>query len=149
MSTTFLDPGLAAQAANGGNGAGTQLPNGATVGGAPRAIYVHAVPAPIAAVTGVTHIGIVKLTPNEELGAFARAHGDGGALSHELVKESFRQIRDAQGARRLGTFDGSVDRIWGELDPVVRVLVSTAYNFHHQPDKDLTADFLKSFETTV
>jgi hypothetical protein len=113
-----------------------------------RPLYVYTVPPAIAAVTGVTHVGLVELTPGEMLTAQRRGGGDQGATLFEMIKESWRRVND----RAIHTGDGSADLEWGKDAPgysKLRTLLATAYNSIHNPTPTENGAFLATQTVTV
>jgi hypothetical protein len=116
--------------------------------GPPRAIYLHAIPTEyIPYSDGVTHLGFVKLTIDEELAAYDRSQGNSTKAGIELVTESLRAYKNGNGSvQKVQTFDGSADRLVRRLDPLIRNFAAGCYNRHHQPSKEVSAPFIERFE---
>jgi hypothetical protein len=157
MSTQILNPDAIKNITGGeqnGNGhanGGSAYANMLAGATAPaRAVYMRAIPKKYLPLAGdLAGFGIVKITPEEELAANARAQGDPGALAHELVKESLRVLRTAKGDMQVKSYDGSVDRAWSSMDPVIRSLVASAYNREHHADRGDLDAFLDAVEVVV
>lgn len=110
-----------------------------------RPLYVFKIPPRLSAESGIKEIGIVELRASEELIVTRSALGDSAKTAFELAKASFRQ---ADG-KPLSAFDGTVDKLWEDLKPAVRLLVLQAYNSVHQPKPEETLAFLSSREVRV
>ena len=94
---------------------------------------------------GVTEVGLVQLTSNEELQATKRAVNDTHRLAYELAKESLREVD----GNPVGAADGSIDAVWKDMHPKIRTLIMTAYGELHAPEKDEIDSFLQSQRVEV
>lgn len=112
---------------------------------ATRPLFVYTIPSQLAAKTKVSQVGLVEITPDEELMASRRARNDAIRLSQELAKESLRMVN----GQKVTSVDGSVDTAWNQLPAKIRQLVMAAYTELHNPDMGDSADFLKSRQTEV
>lgn len=110
-----------------------------------RPTHVFTVPAQLAQAHGVTELGLVELTAEEELNATKRAHNDPIRLAYELAKESLRVVD----GKVLSAADGSLDKVWNRMHAKIRTLVMTAYSQLHQPGEQATAGFLASRQIKV
>ena len=108
-----------------------------------RAINVFDLPEGIA--NGVTSVGMVTLTADEELAAWKSAKGDQAAHATALAKTSLVEV-NGQPVKRG---DGSLDTAWKEFSPQVRQLVLSAYAELHKVEEEALDSFLKSRKTVV
>ena len=113
-----------------------------------REIHYYDVPAKLAKSTGISRIGLVELTSNEELMATNRAAANPVRLGYELVKEAVRVIND----QPVNTGDGSLERYWERMTKgmaQLRQLANAAYSdIHHAEAADIKA-FLESQQTST
>jgi hypothetical protein len=117
---------------------------------AARPLYIHKVPIEVPSGDDpIMKVGLVKLTPGEELMASERAGNNQIGLAYELAKESLRLLETAKTTVAVRTFDGSADRLWEKFDPQLRNLLVSAYGKHHSPTKEVTERFLAEFEIRV
>lgn len=115
-----------------------------------RVVHWYTVPAMLVPdAGGVTKMGFVELTANEELFATKRCMGDVARLVFELARESLRYVVDASGQRTIYTSDDSVDLLWGSFAPTVRNMALSAYNKLHSTKPEQMADFLDSREVST
>jgi hypothetical protein len=110
-----------------------------------RAKHIYTLPAKLAALSDVKSVTLVELTADEEIMAAKRARGDQVRLALELPKEAFRGMN----GKPLSSSDGSVDKEWDRLHPVVRSCVMQAYNALHNPGQEDVTAFLQSRQTEV
>lgn len=110
-----------------------------------RPINTFRVPASIAAEAGVTSLGLITLTTEEEMMAFQRGRKDGAKVALELAKAS---LVEADG-KPLSLADGSADSFWLRIHPKVRQLVMEAYGALHAAEPDEVAGFLASRTSRV
>lgn len=110
-----------------------------------RAIHTFTVPAKLAEQTGVSSVGLVELTALDELGAAKRAKGDTTRLAYELSKAALAEVN----GEKLSFADGSLDRVWVKLHPIIRNMVLAAYGDLHAPPEGSVDDFLKSRQVKV
>jgi len=94
---------------------------------------------------GITEVGMVQLTSNEELQATKRARNDTHRLAYELAKQALVEIDGT----RVTAADGSIDTAWERMHPKLRTLVMTAYGELHAPEKEDIDSFLKSQRVEV
>jgi len=88
----------------------------------------------------IRSVGLVELTTEEELMAAKRAHGDPMRLAYELAKQSLVEVNGSQ----VSLGDGTSDKAWGAMGPMVRNLVLTAYAELHAAPEEATKLFLRS-----
>jgi hypothetical protein len=110
-----------------------------------RALFVFQVPAKLSKEIGVKTIGMVELTPAEEIMSSKTAGNEAYQLAYNLAMQSIRKLDD----RAVTTADGSAEEAFRTIGPKGRTLVINAYNRIHQPEGDDTADFLASMQTVV
>ena len=110
-----------------------------------RLVNVFDVPPKLAAQTGVSSLGMVTLTADEELLCFKRARGSNAQLAAELAKAA---LVEADGKPLAGS-DGSVDSFFQKADPRLRQLILAAYTELHAADAEDAEAFLKSRKTRV
>ena len=104
-----------------------------------RTLHTFTVPKRLA--NGITSVGMVELTPNEELRATKRAGDDTIKLAYELAKQALVQIN----GEPVSEADSTVDKVWDhDMSSAVRHLVITAYGKVNAPEKEDIADFLNS-----
>jgi len=88
----------------------------------------------------ITSIGIVELTPQEEMMAARRAGNDPTSLAFELWKQSLAEVN----GKRCTLGDGTTD-IWvAQFRSAVRTLAMTAYGEVNTPTQKEVGSFLKS-----
>jgi hypothetical protein len=104
-----------------------------------RVVYTYTVPSELASL-GISSVGLVELTAEEEQMAIKRARGDQFRLAGELVKESLREID----GKRVSLADGSVDAAWNRMPAKIRSLVLQAYAQIHNPPEGAAEGFLQS-----
>lgn len=109
-----------------------------------RAVHIFKIPESLAQ-HGVSEIGLVEMTMEEELLATRRSRGDAVRLAYEYAKECLRVVD----GKVIRTSDGSADRAWASLHPKVRQLVIRAYGVMHQPKAEEDSAFLESHEVRV
>ena len=108
-----------------------------------RPVYEYDVPARFA--NGITSIGVIKLTSQEELMAAKRAHNDSHKLAYELALQSLAEIN----GQRVSLADGTADTAFKDMDPQVRQLVLQAYADQHVPEEADVRDFRASRRVKV
>lgn len=108
--------------------------------GQKRPVYLYDIPEHLAKEAGVSSVGLVTLTADEELTCFKRARNDSAKMATEL---SMAALVEADGKKLTGA-DGSVDSFWKNLDPRIRQLVMTAYTELHAAKEEDQQSFLKS-----
>lgn len=110
-----------------------------------RPVHLFTIPPKLAAEAGVSEVGLITLTSDEELAATKRGNRDTAKMATELAKTA---LVEADGkALKLG--DGSVDTFWKTLDPRLRQLVLTAYAELHGADEEDSKAFLASRKARV
>lgn len=109
-----------------------------------RPVHVFEVPSGLDG-DGVTSIGMVELTADEELMATKRAHGDTMRLAYELVKQSLVEINGA----KASIADGTADTAMNKMSPKLRQLVLGAYGELHAPPEGAAEAFFKSRKVRV
>jgi len=110
-----------------------------------RPVYVFKIPEKLSAAVGIKQLGMVALTGEEELAAFARGKKDNAKLAAELAKTSLVECD----GKPLSLGDGSVDTFWKTSDPRIRHLITTAYTKIHAVEDDDESDFLSSQEVRL
>lgn len=110
-----------------------------------RAVHTFTVPEAVAAQTGVKSVGLVELTALDELAAAKKAKGDTTRLAYELSKAALVEIN----GEKMSLVDGSLDRAWVKLHPIIRNMVLAAYSELHAPPEGSVDDFLKSRQVKV
>lgn len=100
---------------------------------------------PSVAASGITQVGLVTLTSDEELMAWKTTKGDKAALATALALTSLVEV-NGQPVKRG---DGSADSIWKEMSPQARELTLMAYAELHKVEEDDAAAFLKSRKVKV
>jgi len=108
-----------------------------------RPVYTYDIPAPLA--NGITSIGIVELTTQEELMAAKRAAGDTHRLAYELTMQSLAEVNGSP----VKLMDGSADKAFNDMGPKVRQLVMQAYGRLHGPEDSIVEGFLGSQKVKV
>lgn len=104
-----------------------------------RQIYVYTIPTSLAGF-GVTSVGLVELSAEEEMLATKRASNDAVRLAFELARECLRQVN----GKPVSTSDGSSDLAWSKMHPKVRNLIVTAFGHLHQPKDEEVLNFFQS-----
>jgi hypothetical protein len=110
------------------------------------------IPPRLAARTGVTRIGCVELTPEEEMMATRRGPNDAARTAFELAKEMLRVVWIEGERKLLSNGDGSADVFWArktEGMAQLRSLILAAYAKIHNPDQGDVAGFLASQTDTL
>jgi hypothetical protein len=110
-----------------------------------REVNVFDVPPDIALSSGISTVGLVTLTSDDELACWTRAKNSNAKLATELAKTS---LVEADG-KPLSLGDGTVDSFWGGLDPKLRQLIMGAYTELHAASDEAQASFLKSRRVKV
>jgi len=110
-----------------------------------RPVFVYDVPEKMAAATGTKSIGVVQLSSRDELTAAKRANGDSNRLAFELALQSLAEV-DGQA---VSLTDGTADKAFNEMDPLIRNLLLNAYAQLHAPPEDVTNAFLASRRVKV
>lgn len=108
-----------------------------------REVSVFTLPKSLA--NGITSMGLVCLTPEEEIMAYNRAGGDAAKGVAELLKASLAQIN----GKPVSLADGSSDIAWRDMEPKVRALLQKAWKDMHHPSEQEESDFLASRKTVV
>lgn len=107
---------------------------------------IHVFQVPVGLVTyGITSIGMVELTANEEIMATKRSNNNPMQLGYELAKESLRMVDK----KKVSTVDGTADAVFNNMHPKVRTLLAQAYTEIHSPKDSDSKDFLSSREYTA
>lgn len=109
-----------------------------------RPVHLFDMP-PRVAESGISQVGLVTLTSDEELMAWKTTKGDKAALAMALALSSLVEV-NGQPVKRG---DGSADSVWKEMSPQARELVLTAYAELHKVEEEDTAAFLKSRKVKV
>jgi hypothetical protein len=109
----------------------------------PRTVHMFDIPDSVPG--EVRQVAVKELTAQEELTALKRAGSDIGRIAVERVKESIVEVN----GEKVSLHDGSADKVWAGLHPIVRDLISSAYLEIHQPKEETTALFLRSRKVRV
>lgn len=111
-----------------------------------RPVYVFIVPDHLKCENIVQQsVGLVKLSPEEELKASKRAGENAYALAFELAKASLYKVD----GRRINIAEAEDELVWKKIDPELRQLILTAYNKLHSPEEKVAKDFLDGMKMTV
>ena len=110
-----------------------------------RQMYEYDIPPKMAKTTGITSVGLVQLTADEEITSAKRARNDNMRLAYELVKASLVAVN----GKKVSLADGSADTAWNKMDPKVRALVLQAYAELHNAPEESVEDFLASRKVKV
>lgn len=105
-----------------------------------RTLHVFTFPERLAKEVGYKSVGIVELTAEEQLMASARSKADPIRVAYELAKESLRAVDDTA----ISAVDGSVDKVWANLNPKAMNLIIRAFNDIHNPTPEDMDSFLSS-----
>ena len=108
-----------------------------------RPVYTYTLPAGIA--DGVTSVGLVALTADEEIMAARRSGNDTFRLAYELAKTSLAEVD----GKPVGLADGSVDTAFNRMSSKARNLVLRAFTEVNSPVEDDVTGFLKSRQVRV
>ena len=108
-----------------------------------RAVHTYTLPERLH--PSIKTVGLVELTPVEELMATKRSGSDGIRLAYELAKQALAEINGAP----VRLADGSSDTAWESMGAKVRNLVLGAYADLHTPPDGAADAFLKSHEVRV
>jgi len=84
-------------------------------------------------------VGLVKLNGREEKAASKRARGDSTMLAYELVKQSMYEVD----GRRINRGQHEEEKLWNNMDPILRNLILAAYAELHTPEDDEAENFIK------
>lgn len=103
-----------------------------------RPVYEYTMPPDVAKKSGVTVIGLVEITAQEQEDAIKRSRSDPGRLITELPKTS---LRFANG-QPLSLADGSVDKVWNALGPRGIQALTAAYGKINVMREEEVEDFL-------
>lgn len=110
-----------------------------------RPVFLYTVPDNLVQEVGVSELGFVTLTAEEELQAYNRGNKDSGQIATELAKACLVEAD----SKKLSMFDGTADSFWKMAHPKLRQLVTDTYaELHHNSDKD-KATFLQSRRVRV
>lgn len=110
-----------------------------------RSRPVHTYKLPKRLANGIQTIGMVLLTPDEEIQANKRARGDNAKLAFELMKQSIAEINE----KPVSLADGSIDEAWQKMESPVRQLIASAYSELNKVEEEDEESFLKSRVTKV
>lgn len=108
-----------------------------------RPVYRFTIPERVS--NGISEIGMVQLTSDEELRATKRARNDSHRLAYELAQQALIEVNQ----ETVKEGDGSRDAVWTKMDPKIRLLVISAYGELHTPEQDDIDAFLKSQKVSV
>lgn len=117
-----------------------------------RPLNLFNVPATLARETGVLRIGLVALTPQEEMDGWQRGGGAGRpmGLAAQQGLTSLREVTTSDGGvQALSLADGTVERFWNTTDPRIRNLVLLAFTAVHHVQEEDEASFLGSRQVRV
>jgi len=109
-----------------------------------RPIYTYKVPSALGGEDFKT-VGLVQLTAREEMMAAKRSNGDPIKLAYEQVQQSIAEVN----GERVSIADGSADKAFNTMSPMLRNLVMTAHAKLHSPAESDVEDFLGSREVRV
>lgn len=107
-----------------------------------RVVFTFKVPEKLAAAEGVSSIGLVRLTSEEELDITDMA-GPSGKAS-KVVRESILRTLVRVNDKKVTHVDGSADIAYKEMSAPIRVLALSAYHQLHAPKAEDSESFLKS-----
>lgn len=108
-----------------------------------RPVYVFDLPEGVG--SQIKTVGLVELTPSDEIMAAKMSTGDTTRLAFELAKLSLYEV-DGQ---RVSIGDGSADAAWLRLGPRARSLVVQAFAALNVPSSEDSAAFLRSRQVRV
>lgn len=111
---------------------------------ASRPVYIYKVPPALGGEDFKT-IGLVQLTAREEMMAAKRSNGDPIKLAYEQVQQSIAEVN----GERVSIADGSADKAFNAMNPMIRNLVMTAHAKLHSPEDTVVEDFLGSREVRI
>jgi len=125
-----------------------------------RLVYWYTIPPELRGESrGVVKVGLVALTPNEEMMAAARCGSNPIRLAWEQALEALKGVAmlgptDGQGnptyvKSAVTTADGTADRVWNQFGPKVRSLCLTAFGDINNPKTESVSSFLESREAVA
>ncbi len=114
-----------------------------------REVNTYDVPGSVAKASGVTQVGLITLTADEELLCYKKARGDNAKLAAELAKACLVEATVNGVVKKLAGHDGSVDTFFKDCDPRIRQLLLQAYADLHAAEPEDTESFLKSRKLRV
>jgi len=109
-----------------------------------RPVYVYTVPSNLGGEDFKT-IGLVQLTAHEEMMAAKRSNGDPIKLAYEQVMQAIVEVN----GEKVGVANGSADRAFNTMGPMLRNLVMTAHAKLHAPPEGDVELFLDSREVRL
>lgn len=107
--------------------------------GRSRVVYEFDIPESLQSEEMTETLGMVKLNGREEKAASKRSRGDGTQLAYELVKASLYEVD----GRRVKRGEHEDEKLWNNMDPILRNLMLSAYAELHTPEDDVTENFIK------
>lgn len=105
-----------------------------------RPVHIYEVSPELSDGCGVTSIGLVELTADEELMAAKRTRDDSMKLGFELIKQSMAEINGAT----VSLADGTTDRAWNTMSAKLRHVLLQAWHEIHKAKEEVEKGFLKS-----
>lgn len=114
-----------------------------------REVNTYDVPKTVAKASGVTQVGMITLTADEELLCYKKARGDNAKLASELAKACLVEATVNGAVKKLAAHDGSVDSFFANVDPRIRQLLLQAYADLHAVESEDSESFLKSRKLRV
>jgi len=109
-----------------------------------RPVYTYQVPSNLGG-EDFKSIGLVQLTAREEMMAAKRSNGDPIKLAYEQVQQSIAEVN----GEKVSIADGSADKAFNAMPPMVRNLVMAAHAKLHSPAESDVELFLQSREVRV
>lgn len=104
-----------------------------------RVIYEFDIPEAHLSEEITATIGLVKLNGREEKAASKRSRGDSTQLAYELVKQSMYEVD----GRKINRGQHEEEKLWNNMDPILRNLILSAYAELHTPEDDEAENFIK------
>jgi hypothetical protein len=114
-----------------------------------RPVHTFTVPEAHRATIGLTSLGLVELTADEELSVMSRMRGAsvaaGVRAQYDLAKASIVQVD----GKPVSSADESLELAWVAMRPKARALLLRAFQQLHSPPAELEAGFLSGETTSV
>lgn len=110
-----------------------------------RPVHTFQVPERLVLDVGYRSLGLVILTPEEEMMSSRRARNDAIRLAFEMPMQALREVD----GKRVTLADNSAERAWEQMGPKGRQLVIAAYGMIHTPAAEDALAFLASRSVTV
>jgi hypothetical protein len=114
-----------------------------------REVNTYDVPPSVAEASGITQVGLITLTADEELLCYKKSRGDNARLAAELAKACLVEATVNGEVRQLASEDATVDTFFKDCDPRIRQLLLQAYADLHAAEPEDTESFLKSRKLRV